>query len=143
MPRGKPRRTQTGEDAQNIRSVPGQRYGEGVQQQQLQQAMPAPDRSGAPSAVVTESAPAAASPRAAGPATPEQLQQYLATQRPNLFAGSQRPDEPITTGLASGPGAGPEALRGRPNTPIARFFERLTAETGDPRWARIARQARL
>jgi hypothetical protein len=41
-----------------------------------------------------------------------------ATQQPvtELYAPSQRPDEPITAGIAMGPGAGPEVLGMRPAT---------------------------
>ena len=42
MPRK--RKTLSGDAAQEIKSVPGQRYGEGVAQQQMQQAMPAPQK---------------------------------------------------------------------------------------------------
>jgi hypothetical protein len=39
-----------------------------------------------------------------------------ATQEPitSLYAPTQRPDEPVTAGLALGPGPGPEARGGRP-----------------------------
>lgn len=42
MPRA--RKTRSGDPAQNIQSVPGQRYGEGVAQQALQRNLPAPER---------------------------------------------------------------------------------------------------
>ena len=41
MPRGK--KTQSGDPAQKVESVTGQRYGEGVAQEQMQKAMPAPN----------------------------------------------------------------------------------------------------
>jgi len=42
MPRA--RKTLSGDKAQNVKSVPGQRYGEGVAQQGMQKSMPAPER---------------------------------------------------------------------------------------------------
>ena len=44
MPRK--RKTLSGDAAQNIKSVPGQRYGENINQQAMQRSMPAPQRQG-------------------------------------------------------------------------------------------------
>jgi hypothetical protein len=67
-------------------------YGEGVETKAIQ--------SGAPLAKTADVRPTPMSQinqAAAGPVTP-------------LFAPSQRPDEPITTGISMGAGAGPEVL---------------------------------
>jgi len=51
-----------------------------------------------------------------------------------LFAPSQRPDEPITTGIAIGPGAGPEVLgTSRPVIKLSDTLARLLPfdDTGD------------
>jgi len=61
---------------------------------------------------IQQGAPMAASPTAA-PAS-QQGAPGLQDQGPQvvpLTAPSQRPDEPVTTGAAVGPGAGPEVLR--------------------------------
>jgi hypothetical protein len=78
-------------------SLPSAAYGEGVQTQQIMQG-----------------APMAKTPDARG-ATPTDVRQ-AAAQAPitPLFAPTQRPDEPITSGIAMGAGPGPEALGMRP-----------------------------
>jgi hypothetical protein len=74
-------------------------YGEGVETQAI--------KSGAPLANTPDTRPARAGDvreaAAQGPVT-------------ELYAPSERPSEPITSGIAMGPGAGPEALGMRPAT---------------------------
>ena len=73
-------------------------YGDGVAMQQQMQGAPvatSPDVRGATNTQVRQAAAAGA--QAQGPAT-------------SLFAPTQRPNEPVTQGIAMGPGAGPEAL---------------------------------
>ena len=137
MPRK--RKTMSGDDAQTISSVPGQRYGEGVAQQQMQQAMPAPDRSGAPTG-----APPGIETMPPQGAAPVDVQQYLATHNPNLLSGSQLPDQPVTAGLPTGPGAGPEVLGMlRASTPLRRYLDNLSDQSGDPTFRRLAERAGL
>ena len=139
MPRK--RKTISGDDAQNISSVPGQRYGEGVAQQQMQQAMPAPDRSAGPP---TASAPGAVETIPPQAAPPVDVQQYLAQHNPNLLSGTQLPDQPVTAGLPTGPGPGPEVLGTlKASTPLRRYLEELTAQSGDPTFRRLAERAGL
>jgi len=79
--------------------LPSAAYGEGVETQAIQSGAPlakTPDVRGATNTQVRQAA-------AQTPVTP-------------LFAPSQRPEEPITTGIAMGPGAGPEVLGMRPVT---------------------------
>lgn len=80
---------------QPVRVAPGQTYGKGVEQQRAQQALP---MAAAPPVPPPGAAPGPGMmgppPGAGGP-----------FNRP-----TERPDEPSTTGLAMGPGAGPEAL---------------------------------
>ena len=69
-----------------------QYYGEGVEMSALKQGAPlakSPDVRGASNTSVRQAADAGITP---------------------LFAPTQRPDEPVTTGIAMGPGAGPEVL---------------------------------
>jgi hypothetical protein len=50
---------------------------------------------------------------------------------------TRRPGEPITAGIAMGPGAGPEALPGfRPSS--AQVFRQLADATGDTQFAGLA-----
>ena len=136
MPRGKPRTTQSGDPAQSIGSVPGQRYGEGVEQQAMQRAMPAPDMQQA-------TAPSPAAPvRPAPPVDPASIQQFLGAQNPNLLAQSANPDQPVTAGLSTGPGPGQAAIAG-PKTPPSRWLQRMAEDTGNPKWQRLAEQAGL
>ncbi len=141
MPRKQ--KTISGAPAQKVESVAGQRYGEGVEQQQMQQAMPAPRAAADVTPDVRGNTPVIAEPQK-GPPDPQLLQQFLAANNPNLLSGSQIPDEPVTTGLPTGPGGGPETLSlGRNTTPIARTLRQLSASTGNPKWARIADRAHL
>lgn len=72
-------------------------YGEGVETQAI--------KSGAPLSTTPDTRPARAGDV-----------REAATQAPvtELFAPTQRPDEPITAGIAMGAGPGPEALSFRP-----------------------------
>lgn len=150
MPRR--RKTQSGAPAQKIGSVQGQRYGEGVAQEQMQAQMPAPDNR------VMAARPSAPTPPAGGPPAPAQaptpalsLQEILqrAQSAPSpgmgsLFAPSTRPDEPITAGLSTGPGPGPEALG--PALSVStqgKFLRELTERTGNPYFARLADRSGL
>ena len=78
-------------------NLPSAAYGEGVQTQAIKQG-----------------APLAKTPDVRG-ATPTEVRQ-AASQAPitPLFAPTQRPDEPITAGIAMGAGPGPEVLGMRP-----------------------------
>jgi len=74
-------------------------YGDGVAMQQQMQGAPvatSPDVRGATNTAVRQAAERSM-------VTPQEAMTPL-------YAPTQRPDEPITTGVAMGPGAGPEAL---------------------------------
>lgn len=142
MPRK--RRTMSGADAQNIGSVPGQRYGEGQMQQQLQQDMPAPDTAGTVGPGGDSTVPMPQAPIVTGPPAvdPSQVGGFLSQHNPNLLGGSARPDEPVTAGLPFGPGAGSQALK-RSTTPMSRYLSNLASDTGNPKWKRLAERAGL
>jgi hypothetical protein len=60
-------------------------------------------------------------------------------QVPSLSAPTARPNEPVTAGLPSGPGAGPEAVPMGPQAPPQSppgtgrdFFANLAAQPGAP-----------
>lgn len=60
--------------------------------------------------------------------------------RPNpINRPSERPNEPVTHGLVSGPGGGPEVLPGAPSQ--AALYHELARATGDSTWTMLARRA--
>ena len=138
MPRK--RKTMSGADAQNIPSTAGVRYGEGDDMQELQADLPSPDTQGTVGG--SPGGPGAAPMPMPMPPDPQQVQGFLGSHNPALLSGTQEPDTPVTAGLSTGPGPGPSALR-RNTAPIARFYEQLAADTGDPKWRRLAQRAGL
>lgn len=158
MPR-KAKRTITNKPAQAVSPVPGQMYGAGVEQMQMQRSMPAPNLRSASSP--GSSAGPAVSPAARMPGEPPQpvLQpepapseaerfqrtlsaaQQMQGQMGTLRRPTNRPDEPVTAGLPTGPGGGPEMLQMRQMNPTAETLRRLSAVTGDSYFAELARRA--
>ena len=137
MPRR--RKTQSGDPAQEITSVPGRRYGEGVASAQLQKQMPMPN-------LRAQETPAAPAPQSAAPMlpTPPAQQpnvdpvQYLQSLNPGLLRQPPTPNVPVTNGLRSGPGAGSQALeRFRFSQLPARHIEAMYRRTGDPVFRRM------
>ena len=59
-----------------------------------------------------------------------------------LTQPTMRPNEPITTGLPIGPGAGPEVLGHPTSTPAGRFLRVLSERTGNPWFAELADRSR-
>ena len=145
MPR-KRQETYSGQPAQRIRSVPGQRYGEGQETSQLQHAMPAPDNR-----LATQQAAGAVGAPAPPLGTGPQLEEIAAMMARNgrLSAGgwdgpTDRPDEPTTTGLPIGIGPGPEVLASNPAiSPYGAWLRQLSAAVGDPKYAEMATRAGL
>lgn len=82
-----------GDTRQAAQSIPSASYGDGVDTMAIQTA-----------------APLAATGGAAGTQLREQPAQAPQAPLTSLFAPSQRTDEPITTGIDMGPGAGSTAL---------------------------------
>lgn len=152
MPR-KARTTMSGEKAQAVSPVAGQMYGAGVEQAALQRAMPAPQARSASSPATPNAVPPTAAagpnepPMPSGPSRDDQfrLAMQAAQQmkgQPGLFnQPTDRPGEPVTTGLASGPGAGPEVLGTRGGNPTAQTLRRLSQLVGDPYFDELARRA--
>jgi hypothetical protein len=83
---------------QPVRVAPSAEYGQGVQQQAAQQAIPLPQGGGVPTAA----------PAPAGQGGP--YQGPVPGQGGAFDRGTERPGEHVSTGLSVGPGAGPEAL---------------------------------
>ena len=100
-------------------NLPSQEYGEGVETAAIQ--------AGAPMAKTPSVNPTSLSEQGMAPSQLERITP--------LFAASERPDEPITTGIALGPGAGPEVLGARP-MPVEKYSDTLAKmlpfdETGE------------
>lgn len=94
-----------------ISAAPGQEYGKKSQQQAAQRAVPMAPPPGPSSAV--PSAPPSEGAAPVGPQPPV----LNGIGKGNAGLGlwthpTERPDEPITAGMASGPGPGPEVLSG-------------------------------
>lgn len=138
MPRD--RKTQSGMPAMPAPKIAPQTYGQGAEMQTLDAAMPAPNMQAAtvPSPG-TDAAPGS-------PAPPDHMAvlgaaQQLGNQTGLLTQDTNRPQEPITAGLSRGPGPGPEALGMVRGTPTGDILRRLSASTGDPMFAELARKA--
>jgi len=86
------------------RYISGGDYGEGKELMEIQGGAPMAKAPGVPEAMAAPAAPVM-------PAIPR-------SEVPDIFAPSQKPSEPITSGIASGPGIGPEGLGAvSPNLP--------------------------
>ena len=140
MPRA--RKTMTGASAQPISSIPGQMYGAGVEQQRLQKALPTPQVQAVKPSVPQGQPSAPAQPPAPAPDVTA-LAQAMKDRVGLLRDGTQRPDEPVTTGLTRGAGAGPEVLAARRGSPLGDTLRQLSSMLGDPYYAQLAQKARL
>lgn len=141
------RKTQTGAPAQPLASIPGQMYGAGVEQQRLQQQMPAPQ---VQPATLQPAVARQAPPQAAVSAAPARQQmdvmQAAAAMRDRtglLHPDTARPLEPVTTGLTQGPGAGPEVLTGPKSSPLGDTLRMLSDVLGDQYFRSLAQKANL
>jgi len=146
MPRR--RKTQSGADAQNIQSVAGQRYGEGKAQADMQRMMPAPDvRENVVPSVQTPQQPAAQQrptfiQQAANAPMRRDPASVLADMPKNILR--EPSSRPVTSGLPSGPGAGPEALeRFQTMSPMRRTLEQMYKRTSNPVIKRMLDQGNL
>lgn len=131
----------SGNNPQKIEAIQGQTYGEGVRQENLQKVLPAPQ-----SPEVTASSGEApgqtpAEAPAARPQSFEQIAQQVRGAGNLLRQPDDRPDLPVTDGIASGPGRGPETL-GR-STQLGNTLRRLALQTNDPIFTELATKAGL
>lgn len=142
MPRA--RKTQSGDKAQKIESVAGQRYGEGVEQQAMQRAMPAPNVRAREESM--RSVPVAANQPGMGVeqtvrAPAVNPMDFLAALPRNTLNTPTQNTRPVTNGLVQGPGGGPEVLRPFAQAaPSLRAVMRLAERTGDPVFEQILRR---
>ena len=120
-----------------------QAYGMRNELMEAQKQMPLPDASGAGTNAAPPAPPAAEVNGQA--AFEEMLAKVRQMQRlspgETLRAPTQRPREPLTAGLPTGPGAGPVRPPTTPRAQAAELLSRLAMQTGDPKYARLARRA--
>lgn len=164
MPRQ--RKTAAGYPALARPPVAGQTYGNAADQQQLDQSMPTPNvhNPGSPAVIAGRQVAQGArqgvydvnAARNAATGTTDiglgaltydhqavmGAAQQMAGDTGVLQRPTDRPNEPVTTGLARGPGAGPEVLGAMRGSPTGDMLRRLSAELGDPYFADLAARAR-
>lgn len=131
---------------QPVRSPTGLPYGEAKSLEQAQRSMPLPAGNG--SVTPTQANPAQGQGVRPVPPTPapDPMASVLGAAQAHPFqsvglgVGTQRPSEPVTTGLTVGPGAGPEAMVGVPNRqgPVSSTLKTLAASTGSQSLAAMA-----
>jgi hypothetical protein len=131
MPRAK--KTLAGTQGQPAQPITGQTYGEAKTQQMLQRTMPAPaapqlKATTAPAQTQTQPQPTTR--------TPQDIVAMLQGQGGVLSAPDDKPNVPITDGLETGPGRGPEAFSTR--SPLKSTIESLAMQTGDPIFYQLA-----
>lgn len=97
---GRPYPNRSDMRAQKIQVGPSAEYGQGEQLRRAQQAVP------------VAAAPPVPNPQSATAGTPGGVGRPRAGQLGDFTRPTDRPGEPLTTGIAGGPGAGPEALAG-------------------------------
>lgn len=140
MPRA--RKTPAGQPGQPVQAVSGQTYGDAKIQENLQQTMPAPNirpQIPAPPSTQQSQQPSTPSSPEQVSAPPIDLASILQGQGGILRAPDDRPSIPITDGLSTGPGRGPEAL-GVANS-LQRTLTALANRTGDPYFLELAAKA--
>lgn len=124
-----------------------QAYGAAGEQLAAQAQMPLPDVRSAPAP--SPGGPAAGPGGGATPPAGNPLEAVLAAAQgmpappPAPWAGEAVLDEPITHGLPTGPGPGPEALgmARAPRIGVAEMMRRVAEVTGNPYYAELAQDA--
>lgn len=113
---------------QPMRAATGQPYGENKAQMDAQRVMPLPQ---------AEPIPQSTMERATAEAAP------VSFNMGGFGAPSDFPNEPVTAGLATGPGAGPEALAmNQRSRPTSDTLALIASITGDQMFAELAERAR-
>ena len=147
MPRAK--KTMAGMPGQPVQSIQGQTYGEGVQQEQLQKTMPAPQ------VASPQVQPAMGAPeqgQAPAPSAPMQEQQkmslddmkgMLSNVGGQLYKPDDQPSVPFNAGLRGGPAPSMNAYASSPSYKQGEFMRQLSRDTGNPIFSELAMKAGL
>lgn len=135
-----------GMPGQPVQAVSGQTYGEGVRQEALQRAMPAPKQPGIipPPPTRAEQSASEAEPetQAIRPRLSfEEAMQQVGGKGGILALPDDNPSLPVSDGLATGPGRGPEMLTA--NSTLGNTLRRLANQTGDPIFRELASKVRF
>lgn len=135
---------QGGYGAQPIAEPTGRPYGERKESVDSQRAMPLPQDPGpqagpAPAGPASPAGAPAPDPEARLEAAMRTAQRMRAPQP--LFGPTTRPGEPITAGMPTGAGPGPEVLR--TGDRVARTFRQLAEASGDARFEQLAELAAM
>lgn len=129
MPRAK--KTIGGAPGQPVQAVAGQTYGEGVRQEALQKTMPMPNQT---NTAIPPRPPVAQQDNEATAQTQQAPTQDVMAQIAGMGGILRAPDEnpniPVTDGLTTGPGRGPDALMG--GSQMEQMLRRLALQTNDP-----------
>ena len=141
MPRS--RKTSTGTAAQPVQAITGQQYGRARQQEALQQSMPVPAEQPvtAPPQQAMPQPQSAPVPQPRPRMTPEDAMSFLAGMGGMLTAPDDNPALPVTDGLRTGPGRGPEALSNQ--SALGDTLRRLSMQTNDPVFMRLAAKVNI
>jgi hypothetical protein len=138
----------SGAPAQPMPKVAPQTYGQGVELNTLNAALPTPNMHQAQPAPQPTEAQGAAGTASSEPAPPgydHEAAMAAATgmrqQTGLLLDTTAKPNEPVTAGLMRGPGPGPEALSMENGSPAGDMLRRLSQTTGDPYFAELAAKA--
>lgn len=144
MPR-KRQQTLSGQAAQAKAPVAGQTYGAGVEQQQLETALPTPSQPSLQAAAPTGGQTGTQPVAAPAPSFADVLSaaQAAGGDTQLLTMPTTRPGEPVTAGLTRGPGVGPTAMGMKRGSPTGDLFRRLSAQLGDPYFADLADRAHV
>lgn len=114
-------------------AAPGQTYGTATAQLQAQKVAPLPQQAGPPPPAAG-SAPGVAQAPGAAPAGP------MPGALGPLNRPTERPGEPLTAGLATGPGPGPEAVA-PPADPTLAMLQGAYAKYPNPGLLKLIQQA--
>lgn len=143
MPRAK--RTAQGAPGQMVQAIQGQTYGEGKRQEALQRAMPTPNVQAEQQSSAQFSTPVQTGPQNTQSEEVTPVRQRASFQEITsalqgagglLRAPDDRPTVPVTDGLPTGPGRGPEALQR--STQLGNTLRRLAMQTNDPVFSELA-----
>lgn len=126
---GKSYANRTDMQMQPVRVATGQPYGAAKAQEAAQQAVPLPDNAATAAQQIAQAAQQP-NPQAGSP---------VAGMRGSLDRPTEIPQQPITNGIASGPGAGPEAM-GFTRPRVSDEIGRLAMSSGSRELMILARQ---